>query len=80
MSRTGGFCVELVVNESIQSETKYLFTNMSRKKRKAVNVNVRKNSEKAKFSTCLYKGCSVLFREAVKKKNGLFSDIDQKGG
>ena len=41
---------------------------MSRKKRKAVNV--RKNSEKAKFSTCLFKGCSVLFREAVKKKNG----------
>ena len=39
---------------------------MSRKKRKAVNV--RKNSEKAKFSTCLFKNCSVLFREAVKKK------------
>ena len=63
MSRTGGFCVELVVNESIQSETKYLFTNMSRKKRKAVNVNVRKNSEKAKFSSCFYKGCSVLFSD-----------------
>ena len=40
---------------------------MSRKKRKAVNV--RKKSDKAKFTTCLYKHCSVLFREAV-KKNG----------
>ena len=40
---------------------------MSRKKRKSLNV--RKKSDKAKFTTCLYKHCSVLFREAV-KKNG----------